>query len=71
MAKRKRLLPVGRPTRAQLDAALKRFSGLFAAWGAQGGRMGAKARWENVTPEQRRAQAKKAAAARWKKSKKK
>jgi hypothetical protein len=40
---------------------------LFRAWGREGGKKGAKARWENVSPEQRRAHAKKAAAARWKK----
>jgi hypothetical protein len=40
---------------------------LFRAWGREGGKKGAKARWENVSPEQRRVHAKKAAAARWKK----
>jgi hypothetical protein len=51
--------PKKRP--AAIEAALE----LFRAWGAQGGKKGAKARWANVTPEQRRAHAKKAAAARW------
>jgi hypothetical protein len=55
------------PTRAELDVALQRFADLFRAWGREGGKKGAKARWENVSPEQRRAHAKKAAAARWKK----
>jgi hypothetical protein len=40
---------------------------LVRAWGREGGKKGAKARWENVTPEQRRESAKKAAAARWRK----
>jgi hypothetical protein len=57
-------------TRAELDAALERFADLFRAWGRQGGKKGAKARWEGVSPEQRRALAKKAAAARWKKTSK-
>lgn len=43
---------------------------LFRAWGAEGGKKGAKARWENVSPAQRRAHAKKAAAARWSKTRK-
>jgi hypothetical protein len=38
---------------------------LFRAWGREGGKKGAKARWQGVSPEQRRAHAKKAAAARW------
>jgi hypothetical protein len=38
---------------------------LFREWGREGGKKGAKARWANVSPEQRRAMAKKAAAARW------
>jgi hypothetical protein len=65
MAKKKRP-----PTRAELDAALERFADLFRAWGREGGKKGAKARWEGVSPEQRRALAKKAAAARWAKAKK-
>jgi hypothetical protein len=40
---------------------------LFRAWGREGGKKGAKARWAGVSAESRRAQAKKAAAARWKK----
>jgi hypothetical protein len=51
---------------AGIEAAME----LFRVWGRQGGKKGAKARWEHVTPEQRRAHAKKAAAARWSKSKK-
>ena len=44
---------------------------LFRAWGREGGKKGAKARWEGVSPEQRREIARKAAQARWKKDKKK
>jgi hypothetical protein len=53
--------PKKRP--AAIEAALD----LFRAWGREGGKKGAKARWQGVAPEQRRAHAKKAAAARWKK----
>jgi hypothetical protein len=42
---------------------------LFRAWGREGGKKGAKARRAGVSPEQRRASAKKAAAARWAKRK--
>ena len=38
---------------------------LFRAWGREGGKKGAKARWEGVSPEQRREIARKAARARW------
>ena len=38
---------------------------LIRAWGREGGKKGAKARWAGISPEQRRAHAKKAAAARW------
>jgi hypothetical protein len=38
---------------------------LFRAWGRRGGKKGAKARWANVSPEERRAAARKAARARW------
>ena len=41
---------------------------LFRAWGREGGKKGAKARWAGVSPEQRRANAKKMAA-RWAKRK--
>jgi hypothetical protein len=58
------------PTRAELDAALHRFADLFRAWGREGGRKGARARWEGVSPEQRRETARKAAQARWAKAKK-
>jgi len=44
---------------------------LIRAWGREGGKKGAKARWAWVSPEQRRALAKKAAAARWGKGKSK
>jgi hypothetical protein len=55
-----------RATRADLDAALAPFADLFREWGRQGGKVGGKLRWEGVSTEQRRAHAKKAAAARWK-----
>jgi hypothetical protein len=44
---------------------MKRFADLFRAWGREGGKKGAKARWSGVSAEERRAQAKKAAQARW------
>ena len=43
---------------------------LVRAWGREGGKKGAKARWAHVTPEQRAESARKAAAARWTKVKK-
>jgi len=43
---------------------------LFRAWGREGGKKGAKARWEGVSLEQRREIARKAARARWRKAKK-
>jgi len=43
---------------------------LVRAWGRQGGKKGAKARWEGVAPEQRSESARKAARARWAKAKK-
>jgi hypothetical protein len=48
-----------------LEAALE----LFRAWGRKGGKKGAKARWAGVSPEDRRALARKAAAARWRRKK--
>jgi hypothetical protein len=60
-----------RPTRAELDAAFARFADLFRDWGSQGGKIGGKARWKGVSAEERRAHARKAARARWKKDKKK
>jgi hypothetical protein len=50
---------------AQLDSTFEPFARLFRAWGREGGKKGGKLRWRGVTPEQRRAHAKKAAAARW------
>jgi hypothetical protein len=50
------------PRQAALD--------LVRAWGREGGKKGARARWAGVTPEERTAHAKKAAAARWAKAKK-
>jgi hypothetical protein len=38
---------------------------LVRAWGAQGGKKGGKSRMASLTPEQRRALARKAARARW------
>jgi hypothetical protein len=52
---------------AAVEAAME----LFRAWGREGGKKGAKARWGHLTPEERSAAAKNAAAARWSKSRKK
>ena len=41
---------------------------LFRAWGAEGGKISGKSRMAKLTTEQRRAHAKKAAAARWRRS---
>lgn len=60
-----------RATRAELDAAFARFADLFRDWGSQGGKVGGKLRWKGVSAEDRRAHAKKAAAARWAKAKRK
>jgi hypothetical protein len=38
---------------------------LFRAWSREGGKKGAKARWAGVSAGERRAHARKAAAARW------
>jgi hypothetical protein len=38
---------------------------MFRSWGSQGGKTGGKARWEGVSPEERRKQARQAALARW------
>jgi hypothetical protein len=55
---------MGKPARASaLDAALA----LVRAWGAQGGKIGGKSRMAKLTTEERRALAKKAASARWRK----
>jgi hypothetical protein len=49
--------------RSVTEAALE----LIRAWGRKGGKKGAKARWENVSPEERSRLARRAAAARWRK----
>jgi hypothetical protein len=55
--------------RAQLEAAMRttmgKYADLFRAWGSEGGKIGGKSRMSKLTKEQRRALAKKAAAARW------
>ena len=63
-----------KPTKAQLDrlkAAMEPMRNFFAAYGAIGGKMGAHARWANVSEAQRREGARKAALARWWKARKK
>ena len=55
---------MARPTKRALDAALK----LVRAWGAEGGKVGGKKRMAALTPEERRKLAKKAAQARWAKT---
>jgi len=58
---------MSKPARPKaLDAALA----YFRAWGAEGGKIGGRSRMSKLTREQRRALAKKAAAARWKKTRK-
>ena len=53
---------MSKPVRPKaLDAALD----YFRAWGAEGGKKGGKSRMASLTAEQRRALAKKGAAARW------
>jgi hypothetical protein len=42
-----------------------KYADLFRAWGSEGGKIGGKSRMSKLTKEQRRALAKKAAAARW------
>jgi hypothetical protein len=55
---------MSKPARPKaLDAVLA----YFRAWGAEGGKVGGKSRMSKLTTEQRRALAKKAAAARWRK----
>jgi len=55
---------MSKPTRPKaLDAALA----IVRAWGAEGGRIGGKSRMSKLTKDERRALAKKAAAARWRK----
>jgi hypothetical protein len=57
---------MSKPVRPKaLDAALA----YFRAWGAEGGKVGGKSRMSKLTTEERRALAKKAAAARWSKRK--
>ena len=55
------------PFRTSLVAMPKTKNPHAVALGRKGGKKGGKARWEGVSAEQRRAHAKKAAAARWKK----
>jgi hypothetical protein len=50
-------------SKAAREAALE----LVRSWGREGGKKGAKARWDHVTPEQRSAAARAAAKARWSK----
>jgi hypothetical protein len=58
---------MSKPTRPKaLDAALA----YFRAWGAEGGKIGGRSRMSKLTRDQRRALAKKAAAARWSSKKK-
>ncbi len=53
---------MSKPVRPKaLDAALA----YFRAWGAEGGKKGGKSRMSKLTVEERRALARKAAAARW------
>jgi hypothetical protein len=52
---------------AQVAGALAPFAELFRAWGREGGKKGAKARWSGVSPEERSRLGKKAAKARWSK----
>jgi len=54
------------PKRQRKRAGLSAFAlDLFREWGREGGKKGAKARWEGVSLEQRREIARKAARARW------
>jgi len=43
---------------------------LVRAWGRKGGKKGGRARWEGVSPEERSKIARKAALARWRKTRK-
>jgi hypothetical protein len=53
-----------RPTKAQLQAALREY---MRELGAKGGKIGGRARANKLTAEQRRTSARKAAQARWSK----
>jgi hypothetical protein len=55
--------------RAEAAVLMGRYADLFRDWGREGGKVGGKLRWKGVSAEQRRAHAKKAAAARWTKRK--
>jgi hypothetical protein len=57
---------MGKKRPAAIEAAIE----LFRAWGREGGKKGAKARWAGVPVEERRASARRAARARWTKAKK-
>jgi hypothetical protein len=54
---------MGKKRPPAIEAAIE----LFRAWGREGGKKGAKARWAGVSAEERRASARKAARARWRK----
>jgi hypothetical protein len=55
------------PKRTRKSSVTEAALELIRAWGREGGKKGAKARWAGVSPEDRRVGAKKAAAARWSK----
>jgi hypothetical protein len=60
---------MARKTKAAPKSAREAALELVRAWGREGGKKGAKARWADVSAAERSAQAKKAAAARWAKRK--